>query len=203
MIIVLLSSMVAPAPTSLATATNSLAEGLRDIKSPVLISSGWEWVWWALGITAVAVLLLVLVIFLLTRRKQVALPPVIPPHVRAKERLEDALTLIGKPKPFVVAVSDALRAYLEERFRFRAPERTTEEFLHELKRTELLLPDQTESLGEFLQRCDLVKFARYEPTETELLNLHGAACRLVEETEPHPEPVAGTVHTESVNRPAK
>lgn len=203
MITVALTSMAAAAPTHLATATNTLAEGLRDIKSPVPISSGWEWTWWALGIAAVAVLLLAWLMFLLTRRKQIALPPVIPPHVRAKERLEDALALISKPKPFVIAVSDALRTYLEERFQFRAPERTTEEFLNDLKRTELLLPDQKEGLGEFLQRCDLVKFARYEPTEAELRSLHSAACRLVEETEPQPEPVEGNVQTETAKRPAK
>lgn len=183
-------------------ATNALAEGLRDIKAPVVIP-GWEWVWWALGVAVVALLLLGLLIFLVTRRKQTALPPLIPPHIRARERLAQALALIGEPKPFVIAVSDALRGYLEERFRFRAPERTTEEFLHELKRTERLLPDQKESLGEFLQRCDLVKFAQYEPTETELLSLHGAACRLVDETEPHPEPANEPARAQTAGSAAK
>jgi hypothetical protein len=48
----------------------------------------------------------------------------------------------------------------------------------------LLTPDQKTSLGEFLNRCDLVKFAKYEPGEPELRDLHGSALRLVEETEP-------------------
>ena len=64
------------------------------------------------------------------------------------------------------------------------PERTTEEFLYELQGTNLLTPDQKESLGEFLKRCDLVKFAKYEPGEPELRDLHDSAVRLVEETEP-------------------
>jgi hypothetical protein len=83
-------------------------------------------------------------------------------------------------------VSDAERAYLEERFRFHAPERTTEEFLRELGGTELLLPEQKESLGGFLASCDLVKFAQYEPGENELRELYSSALRLVEETEPPP-----------------
>jgi hypothetical protein len=83
-------------------------------------------------------------------------------------------------------VSDTVRFYLEERFTFHAPERTTEEFLHELQNTNLLLPDQKESLGEFLKRCDLVKFARYEPREVELRDLHDSAVRLIDETEPAP-----------------
>jgi len=113
-------------------------------------------------------------------------PPeaVIPPHVRARQRLEEALALLGRPREFCILVSDTIRAYLEERFNFHAPERTTEEFLNELRATNLLSPDQKESLGGFLQRCDLVKFARYEPGERELRDLHQAALRLVEETEP-------------------
>jgi hypothetical protein len=113
---------------------------------------------------------------------------VIPPHVRARQKLEEALALIGQPREFCILVSDTIRQYLEERFDFHAPERTTEEFLHELQGTNLLLPDQKESLSEFLKRCDLVKFARYEPREPELRDLHAAALRLVEETEPATPP---------------
>jgi len=116
------------------------------------------------------------------------LPPPVPAHIRAKQKLQQALALITQPKPFVVAVSDTARTYLEERFNFHAPERTTEEFLRELASTKLLLPDQKESLGNFLASCDLVKFAKYEPGEKELLELHGSALRLVEETEPQPVP---------------
>ena len=83
-------------------------------------------------------------------------------------------------------MSDTIRWYLEERFEFHAPERTTEEFLYELRNTNLLTAAQKESLGDFLQQCDLVKFAKYEPTQEELQNLHGSAVRLVNETEPAP-----------------
>jgi hypothetical protein len=84
------------------------------------------------------------------------------------------------------------RTYLEERFTFHAPERTTEEFLRELAGTNLLLPEQKESLGNFLASCDLVKFAKYEPGENELRELHGSAVRLVEETEPQPVSNSGS-----------
>ena len=119
-----------------------------------------------------------------SRRAQVPAIPAVPAHVRAKQKLEEALALISQPKPFCILVSDTVRLYLEERFSFRAPERTTEEFLHELQATDLLLSDQKDSLGEFLTRCDLVKFAKYEPGESELRDLHASAVRLVEDTEP-------------------
>lgn len=162
----------------------------RDIKPPVEIPSGWEWLWWVAGIL-VAAILIAWLIWWLQRRKQAAPSAVVvPPHVRARQRLDDALALLSQPKPFCIAVSDAIRFYLEERFNVHAPERTTEEFLHELSGTNVLLPDQKESLADFLNRCDLVKFARYEPAETELRDLHGSALRLIDETEPA-EPVAG------------
>jgi hypothetical protein len=106
----------------------------------------------------------------------VPMPPPVPAHVRAKQKLEEALALITQPKPFVIAVSDTARTYLEERFDFHAPERTTEEFLRELRGTDLLLPEQKESLGNFWRAATLVKFAKYEPGENELRELHSSAC---------------------------
>jgi len=158
--------------------------GLRDIKQPVEIPSGWAWVWWLLAALALAALLFWLWRCWQKRRAQVPPVPVIPPHVRAKQKLQEALACIGRPREFCILVSDTIRLYLEERFDFHAPERTTEEFLHELRGTRLLTAAQKEGLGEFLQRCDLVKFARYEPGEPELRDLHASALRLVEETEP-------------------
>jgi hypothetical protein len=165
-------------------ATPQVVTDIRDIKPPVPIYGGWEWLGWALGAVVLFSILLAVLLYFLLRKKPRAVPPILPAHVRAKQKLDEALALIAQPKPFVIAVSDTARAYLEERFRFHAPERTTEEFLHELQATDLLLPDQKDSLGGFLASCDLVKFARYEPGEPELRELHSSALRLVEETEP-------------------
>jgi len=161
---------------------------LRDIKPPLVIPSGWAWLWWAAACLAVGAVVFWAWRSYQKRQAAVPLPPVIPPHVRARAKLEEALALLGQPREFCILVSDTIRGYLEERFDFHAPERTTEEFLHELQATELLTPDQKESLGEFLKRCDLVKFARYEPGQPELRDLHASALRLVEETEPVPVP---------------
>lgn len=166
------------------TASIANATDIRDIAPPVEIPSGFEWLWWVLAALAVLGLALAVWHWWRERAAQVPIIPPLPAHIRAKQKLQDALALIAQPKPFVTAVSDAARWYLEERFNFRAPERTTEEFLHELGRTDLLTCDQKESLGQFLASCDLVKFAKYEPGEPELRELHSSALRLVEETEP-------------------
>jgi hypothetical protein len=166
--------------------TNSptAANDVRDIKPPIEISDGMAWLWWSLIVLALAVAALLIWRWRNNRKVNIVLPPPVPPHVRAKQKLDEALALISQPKPFVIAVSDTTRAYLEERFQFRAPERTTEEFLRELGGTKLLFPEQKESLGNFLASCDLVKFAKYEPGENELRGLHGSALKLVEETTP-------------------
>jgi hypothetical protein len=161
-------------------------DALRDIKPPVELPNIWLWV--AIGVGALVLLAAIaaLVWFFFLRRKPVPMVPPVPPHIRAKQKLQEALAFLADPKPFCTLVSDTVRFYLEERFDFHAPERTTEEFLYELQNTNRLLPDQKETLGEFLKSCDLVKFARYEPREAELRGLHESAVRLVEETEPAP-----------------
>jgi len=179
----------------MALSTNSLKSGalgvstnnLRDIKPPVEIPSGWAWALWTLAALALVAIGYQLWRYWQKRRLREPIIPTIPPHVRARQKLQEALALINQPREFCILVSDTIRWYLEERFDFHAPERTTEEFLYELRETNLLSPDQKESLGEFLKRCDLVKFAKYEPREPELHDLHGSALRLVEETEPQPQ----------------
>jgi hypothetical protein len=157
---------------------------IRDIKPPIDIPNGLEWLWLTLAVLALIAILFVAWRIWKSSRSRVRIEPLIPAHVRAKEALQKALELIGQPKEFCILVSDTVRHYLEERFAFHAPERTTEEFLRELSETDLLTADQKESLGKFLENCDLVKFAKYEPGENELRELHSSAVRLVEETEP-------------------
>jgi hypothetical protein len=167
--------------TNLPTA---IANDIRDIKPPLEIPNGWELLWWTLGALALFVIGSLVWRHIHRRMTRISIVPPVPAHVRAKQKLEEALALISQPKEFCVLVSDTIRFYLEERFDFRAPERTTEEFLRELGGTDLLAGEQKESLGKFLESCDLVKFAKYEPRENELRELHGAAVKLVEETEP-------------------
>jgi hypothetical protein len=170
--------------TAVSNNAASAAGDIRDIKPPMEISSGWDLVWWTLAAVALLVILRLVWLYWRKRRARVPVVPPVPAHIRAKQGLEKALEIITQPKPFCILVSDTVRFYLEERFNFRAPERTTEEFLRELSETDRLLPEQKESLGNFLESCDLVKFAKYEPGENELRELHASAVKLVEETEP-------------------
>ena len=164
--------------------TASVANDIRDIKPPVEIPNGWEWLWWVLAALTIIAMAFFVWRWWQKRKASAPTPTPVPAHVRAKQKLEESLAFIAQPKAFCILVSDTIRTYLEERFDFRAPERTTEEFLRELSGTDLLAKEQKESLGTFLASCDLVKFAKYEPGENELRELHRSAVKLVEETEP-------------------
>src|SRR6185436_7579641 len=98
---------------------------IRGIKPPIEIPNGWLWF---LAVVVVLVLAAAIVTAVLLWRKKQNTPPIVPQlpaHVRARQRLQEALAWIDQPEPFCVAVSGTIRLYLEERFNFRAPERTT------------------------------------------------------------------------------
>jgi hypothetical protein len=183
------SALIIPAQSP--AAANAAPPAFQDaIKPLIAIPNAWLWFFWIVGILAVAVAAWLLWRYWKKRSATLRLAPLVPPHVHARRMLDHALSLISQPKPFSIAVSGAIRVYLEQRFDFHAPDRTTEEFLHELQESKLLTAEQKQSLAEFLASCDLIKFAKYEPTETELRALHASALRLVNETEPRPMPVA-------------
>jgi len=183
------SALIVPAQSS--AATNAAPPVFHDaIKPLIAIPNFWLWVLWIAGILALAVAGWFLWRYWQKKAATLRMSPPVPPHVHARRMLDYALSLISQPKPFSTAVSGAIRVYLEERFQFHAPDRTTEEFLYELQESQLLTPEQKQSLAEFLASCDLIKFAKYEPTETELRALHASALRLVNETEPRPFPAA-------------
>jgi len=163
-------------------ATNAL--DIRPLKAPVEIPSTYEWLWWVLG--AIVAAAIARCIWRKWRLKKPALQPavVIPPHRRAKDRLRIASELMSDPYKFCSLVSDVLRAYVEERFDLHAPDRTTEEFMAELRASTRLRGDHKSLLEDFLSRCDLVKFARFEPTQPELQSLLDSALRFVDETAP-------------------
>jgi hypothetical protein len=171
--------------TNLASSLQSAASAtdIRDIKPPVEMPNEWLWVWLALTVLVLVAAAVVSWLMLRKRQAQALVAPPVPPHIRAKQKLAEALLFISDSNRFCTEVSNTLRYYIEERFQLRAPERTTEEFLVELQTSRHLTPDQKQSLREFLQSCDLVKFARFEPTETALRQLHDAALRLVDETQ--------------------
>ena len=83
-------------------------------------------------------------------------------------------------QPFSLAVSEIVRLFIEECLPVRAAHRTTNEFLHDL----VNLPDSPlaahrETLADFLQHCDLAKFARWSLTVPQMEAMLASASAFV------------------------
>lgn len=125
------------------------------------------------AIIAAAALALIIVALLLLRRKKTVADVRQPlPHEVALARLEALLggTLLknGHYKEFYLEMSDILRAYIEDGFGLAAPERTTEEFLDDLRGRDSFNEADKALLKRFLVHCDMVKFARHTPAREEI-----------------------------------
>jgi hypothetical protein len=101
---------------------------------------------------------------------------------RLRELLRQDLVKQGKIKKFYERISDILRHYIEHRFDLRAPERTTEEFLAEIQHTQVLSSADKSSLAEFLEHCDMVKFAKYNPTTQQIQRTFDLVKDFIEKT---------------------
>lgn len=175
-------------------ASGTPATDVRDIKGPVTVPRDYTLlVWIALGVVALLALIALLVRWV-NRPRQGRAIAVRPPHELALEALArlraERLIEQGRQEEFYVRLSAIVRGYLEARFRLRAPEMTTEEFLQAAQRDPQLTPPQRARLGQFLSEADLVKFARYQPTAADADRAHEAARELVTSTTPSEVPRA-------------
>jgi hypothetical protein len=125
----------------------------------------------------------------------------IPPDEWALNQLralaEAQLVEQGRVQEFYYRLSEIARRYLELRFGLMAPERTTEEFLLEMRGSAALSRAHQNLVGEFLEACDLVKYARHEPATAEIEAVFNAARDLVLQTRPAAQP-----SSESAGQPA-
>jgi len=158
---------------------------LADIRPPYFFLHSWLWLWIALGVAAAIALLIALWYWLRPNRQ---LNPK-SAYELALEKLEKARALLreDEPMPYAVLVSETIRSYLSQRFQSPSTRRTTEEFLRTMQIDPTsLLAEHRDLLRGFLQSCDLVKFARYQPTLAELEQVHSSACSFVTATKPVP-----------------
>ena len=88
----------------------------------------------------------------------------------------------GKFKLFYSGLSDIVRHYLEDQIHIKAPEMTTEEFLNSLKNSSALKFEHKQVLKDFLNGCDMVKFAKYRPDAHDAQANFNLAKKLIEET---------------------
>jgi hypothetical protein len=166
-----------------------MLEDIKDIKGPVYFPADYFLLMVILA-AITAVILVFMIRFFLKRKKgrrtEVFSEPQKPAHQIAYEALQALkaknLPQLGKIKQYYSELSDIARHYLENRFTIRAPEMTTEEFLYSLRDSNDLTGARKNLLKQFLNHCDLVKFAKYGPTQDEIEDSFASAKKLVDET---------------------
>ena len=154
-----------------------LAQEFHDITGPVdyfLLRP-----WMIFGAVAATLLLLGLTIWLIKRWRN--RPVVVPtPRQRALDLLARIETEIDRltPYQFSIRVSDILRRYVTEQYQLPVTRQTSVEFLNALAAASFSGDEQL-LLTDFLNRCDLIKFARYDATREESRLLLDEAERFV------------------------
>jgi hypothetical protein len=160
---------------------------IKDVKPPINMPD----LWWVLLCLLVLIVVAAGIYFFLRHKKflQVSSKPQVPElpaWEKAYQQLEalrqENLLDKGLFKEFFTRVSDIARHYMENRFNIRAPHMSTEEFLYYLGITGHLNETQKAALKDFLNSCDMVKFAKYAPTTNEALINFDLAKRLVDDT---------------------
>jgi Domain of unknown function (DUF4381) len=155
-----------------------LAQEFHDIAPPVDYSLLPPWVVFVIVFAALSIV--GLAVWLFVRRRKPGLPPKLPRET-ALEELDRVSREIEKMTPyqFSILVSDILRKYVTQQYGLPATRQTSIEFLTALAKASPFSAEEKSLLEDFLSRCDLIKFARYEATTSDSQLLLEEAIRFV------------------------
>ena len=155
---------------SITPALFMLAEEFHDIAPPVDYSLIPPWLVFVIAFVVLS--LLGLVVWWFAKRRKPDLPPKAPREIALGE-LEQIRAEIDRMSPyqFSIGVSDILRSYVTKQYGVPATRQTSIEFLTAAAKAPSFSTDDKSLLEDFLNRCDLIKFAKYEATisDSELL----------------------------------
>lgn len=121
-----------------------------------------------------------LVVWFFKRKPKSGQPPKLPREIALAE-----LDLIAgevetaNPYLFSIRVSDILRRYVTNQYALPVTRQTSVEFLTALAKSSPFSPNEKSLLEDFLNRCDLIKFARCEATSADSQLLLEEATRFV------------------------
>jgi hypothetical protein len=155
-----------------------LAELFHEIAPPVDYSLTPRWIVFAVSFLILSAI--GFLIWLVSRNFKRQQPPKLP-----RQRALEALEVIGdqldqiNPYEFSIRLSDILRGYVTEQYGLPFTRQTSVEFLERVARNSQFSADEKALLEDFLNRCDLIKFARYNATSADSRLLLDEAMRFV------------------------
>jgi hypothetical protein len=155
-----------------------LADEFHDIAPPIDYSLIPPWLVFVIAFVVLS--LLGLIVWYFVQRRKPELPPK-PPREIALAELEQIRPQIEKMSPyqFSIRASDILRRYVTQQYGVPATRQTSIEFLSAAANAPSFSSDDKSLLEDFLNRCDLIKFARYEATTSDSELLLEEAIRFV------------------------
>lgn len=147
----------------LAAISQATPEAIRDIAPPVDVFPYPVWVVVLAALLAIALLGGLITGVRLWMRSRPG-PPPISPRTKALRDLERLRMQLPQTEPyaFSIAVSDVLRDYIAAAYDLHARQQTSPEFLAAISGTPRFSDDDRQLLARFLERCDLIKFARID-----------------------------------------
>ncbi len=183
------SAIVSPSATTTApTSDVDTATDIRDVRG--LMSIPYQWLWVIYSLVALIVAGVAYAIWAWFRNRKRT--PAKEPYEIALEKLEAARALMTETqvREYAFTVSEIIRSYIEQRFGERAAHRTTEEFLSDLLQSpNVQLAEYRDLLQDFLNHCDLPKFARWQLSVREMESMHESARAFISDTRPQQRPV--------------
>jgi hypothetical protein len=154
---------------------------IRDIAPPVDVFPYPPWM--VAVAVGVAVVILALIVWLIVRwaRSRPAPPPPTPRAIalRELERLRPQVQSLD-PHDFSFPVSDVLRTYIGAEYHLHAPQQTSPEFLAAISGSPKFSDADRTLLATFLDRCDLIKFARIDASSDDSARLLESAISFVQ-----------------------
>jgi hypothetical protein len=154
------------------------AELFHEIAPPLDYSLTPKWVAFAIGIAVITAV--ALLIWWMIKRPKHQAPPKLPRQraLDALDRISDDIDKLN-PYEFSIRVSDILRGFVTEQYGLPLTRQTSVEFLERVARETQFSGSDKALLEDFLSRCDLIKFARYQATSTDSQLLLDEAVRFV------------------------
>ena len=154
---------------------------IKDIAPPVDIFPWPTWMVVCAVVLLLALLAGIVTLIVRAKRNQPKPPPPTPREIALRE-LEALRAQVERQPPyeFSIAVSGVLRGYIGAQFRLHAREQTSPEFLAEISRSVKFSGNEKDLLSGFLERCDLIKFARIDATSKDSGELLGSAVAFVQ-----------------------